>query len=40
MATCDVCGNDYPKAFTITQADGTTGEFDSSHCARHASSAV
>ena len=36
MATCDVCGNDYPKAFTITLADGATGKFDSFECAVHA----
>src|SRR3954452_13598092 len=35
MATCEVCGNDYDKAFSITQADGTTGTFDSFECAIH-----
>ena len=35
MATCDVCGNDYDKAFTITQADGTASTFDSFECAIH-----
>jgi hypothetical protein len=34
MATCDVCGNDYDKAFTITR-DGQTGTFDSFECAVH-----
>jgi hypothetical protein len=35
MATCEVCGNDYDKAFSITQADGTTATFDSFECAIH-----
>jgi hypothetical protein len=35
MATCDVCGNDYDKAFRITQA-GKTMTFDSFECAIHA----
>jgi hypothetical protein len=35
MATCEVCGNDYDKAFRITQADGTTSTFDSFECAIH-----
>jgi len=35
MATCDVCGNDYDKTFSITQADGTSGTFDSFECAIH-----
>jgi len=35
MATCDVCGNDYDKAFRITQADGTISTFDSFECAIH-----
>ena len=34
MATCDVCGNDYDKAFRITQA-GKTMTFDSFECAIH-----
>lgn len=35
MATCDTCGNDYDKPFTVTQ--GTrTGTFDSFECAAHA----
>ncbi len=35
MAVCDVCGNDYDKAFTLTQ--GTRkGTFDSFECAIHA----
>ena len=32
MAICDVCGNDYDKAFKITQA-GKTLTFDSFECA-------
>ncbi|MBV8770725.1 MAG: hypothetical protein JO166_00150 [Deltaproteobacteria bacterium] len=32
MATCDVCGNDYDKAFQIT-GQGRTMTFDSFECA-------
>jgi hypothetical protein len=35
MAKCDVCGNDYDKAFTVTM-DGETRWFDSFECAIHA----
>ena len=35
MATCDVCGNEYDKAFTVTQGD-RIGTFDSFECAIHA----
>ena len=35
MSRCDVCGNDYDKAFTITQGD-RSGTFDSLECAIHA----
>jgi hypothetical protein len=35
MAVCDVCGNDYDKAFQISQA-GKTMTFDSFECAIHA----
>ena len=35
MAQCDVCGNDYDKAFTVTMA-GRTQTFDSFECAIHA----
>jgi hypothetical protein len=35
MARCDVCGNDYDKAFTVTMA-GRTHTFDSFECAIHA----
>jgi hypothetical protein len=34
MASCDVCGNDYDKAFQIT-ASGGTYTFDSFECAIH-----
>ena len=35
MAICDVCGNDYDKAFTLTRGD-RKGTFDSFECAIHA----
>src|SRR5690606_13409514 len=35
MATCDVCGNDYDKAFTISGPMGA-GTYDSFECAIHA----
>jgi len=35
MARCDVCGNDYDKAFQLTQG-GRTWNFDSFECAIHA----
>jgi len=35
MAKCDVCGNDYDKAFTVTMGDQTQ-TFDSFECAIHA----
>ncbi len=35
MARCDVCGNDYDKAFQVTRA-GRTLNFDSFECAIHA----
>lgn len=35
MATCDMCGNDYDKAFTIT-VGSESGTFDSFECAIHA----
>jgi len=34
MAKCDVCGNDYDKAFSITGPRGN-GTFDSFECAIH-----
>jgi hypothetical protein len=35
MATCDVCGNEYDKAFQIMR-DRETWTFDSFECAIHA----
>ncbi len=35
MARCEVCGNDYDKAFTVTAA-GKSHTFDSFECAIHA----
>jgi hypothetical protein len=35
MPTCDVCGNNYDKAFQVT-ANGRTKTFDSFECAIHA----
>ena len=35
MAQCEVCGNDYDKAFQIIMA-GTSHTFDSFECAVHA----
>ena len=35
MATCEVCGNEYDKAFQLTR-DGETHTFDSFECAIHA----
>ena len=34
MARCDTCGNDYDKAFSITQ-QGKSHTFDSFECAIH-----
>lgn len=34
MGTCDTCGNDYDKTFTVTR-EGKTGTFDSFECAVH-----
>jgi hypothetical protein len=34
MARCDVCGNDYDKAFQVSLA-GATHTFDSFECAIH-----
>ena len=34
MAKCEVCGNDYDKAFEVTAA-GVTHTFDSFECAIH-----
>ncbi len=35
MATCELCGNDYDKAFEIKSADGGSHTFDSFECAIH-----
>ena len=35
MAKCDVCGNDYDKAFQVVTAQGSH-TFDSFECAIHA----
>lgn len=34
MPTCDVCGNDYDKAFVV-EAEGRRHTFDSFECAIH-----
>ena len=36
MGKCEVCGNEYDKAFKVTAADGTDHIFDSFECAIHA----
>lgn len=36
MAQCEVCGNDYDKAFRVIEHDGTSHTFDSFECAVHA----
>lgn len=36
MGTCEVCGNDYEKAFTVISEDGERHVFDSFECAIHA----
>ncbi len=36
MARCEVCGNDYDKAFQVTAAGGEARTFDSFECAIHA----
>jgi hypothetical protein len=33
MATCEVCGNDYDKAFTVEMASDGRHTFDSFECA-------
>lgn len=33
MAKCDVCGNEYDKAFQLVSADGRSMIFDSFECA-------
>jgi hypothetical protein len=36
MAQCEVCGNEYDKAFVIQMASGDSHTFDSFECAIHA----
>ena len=36
MAECEVCGNDYDKAFEDSVAGGSARTFDSFECAIHA----
>ena len=36
MAQCEVCGNEYDKAFEVKTAGGDTHTFDSFECAIHA----
>jgi hypothetical protein len=36
MTQCEVCGNDYDKAFQIVMPDGASHTFDSFECAVHA----
>ncbi len=36
MARCDVCGNDYDKAFQVSLPGGGGGTYDSFECAIHA----
>ena len=36
MARCEVCGNDYDKAFSVTTAAGSAHTFDSLECAAQA----
>lgn len=35
MAECDVCGNDYDRAFEVRTADGKSYVFDCIECAAH-----
>ena len=36
MAVCEVCGNDYDKAFEVRRGGDDTHVFDSLECAIHA----
>lgn len=36
MARCEVCGNDYDKAFRVSMPGGEARTFDSFECAIHA----
>ena len=35
MAVCEICGNDYDRAFTVTLFNGDSHTFDSFECAIH-----
>ena len=35
MAFCELCGNDYDKAFEVVTSDGAKHTFDSFECAIH-----
>jgi hypothetical protein len=35
MSVCDVCGNDYDRAFSIRTSEGREFTFDSFECAIH-----
>jgi hypothetical protein len=35
MARCELCGNEYDKAFSITMSGGDAHTFDSFECAIH-----
>ncbi|MGH2779464.1 MAG: hypothetical protein ACRDJB_12560 [Actinomycetota bacterium] len=35
MAVCELCGNDYDKAFEVVTSDGAKHTFDSFECAIH-----
>jgi hypothetical protein len=36
MARCEVCGNEYDKAFQVSMSSGDSHTFDSFECAIHA----
>jgi hypothetical protein len=36
MASCEVCGNNYDKSFSVVTHDGIRHVFDSFECAIHA----
>ncbi len=40
MGVCEVCGNDYDKAFEVVSSDGVGHIFDSFECAIHAMAPV
>jgi hypothetical protein len=35
MPRCQICGNDYSRAFKVIAADGSSAVFDSLECAAH-----